>query len=102
MRKKNSVMSIVGLALLTSLVMASSSSVAEERDVCAQAKNPVKCEALSRKIIYGGHLMTKKERAEHREKMMSLKTIEERDAFRAKHHELMLERARKRGVKLAE
>jgi hypothetical protein len=102
MMKKNSVISMASSVLVFSLAIASSSSFAEEKGVCAQAKNPVKCEALSRKMIYGGHLMTKKERAEHREKMMSLKTIEERDAFRAQHHQLMLDRARERGVKLAE
>lgn len=50
--------------------------------------------------IYGSQLMTQKERAEHRAKMRSLKTQEERDAYRLEHHEKMQGRAKEKGIKL--
>lgn len=50
--------------------------------------------------IYGSQLMTRQERIEHRNKMRSLKTPEERQAYRAEHHRLMQERAKERGVTL--
>lgn len=50
--------------------------------------------------IYGQQLMTEQERAEHREKMRSLQTEEEREQYRREHHEKMQERAKERGVTL--
>lgn len=50
--------------------------------------------------IYGSQLMTQQERAEHRSKMRSAKTAEERQLIRAEHHERMKERAKQRGVTL--
>jgi hypothetical protein len=50
--------------------------------------------------IYGSQLMTKQERAEHRKKMRSAKTVEAREQVRAEHHERMKERAKARGVTL--
>lgn len=51
---------------------------------------------------YGWQLMTEQERVEHRETMRSLKTHEEREAYRKAHHEKMQERAEERGVDLPE
>ncbi len=50
--------------------------------------------------VYGWQLMTEKERIEHRNKMQSMKTKEEREAYRSEHHMRMQERAKKRGVTL--
>ncbi len=50
--------------------------------------------------VYGAELMTEQERNEHREKMRSMKTEEERNAYRAQHHEEMQQRARERGLTL--
>jgi Ni/Co efflux regulator RcnB len=50
--------------------------------------------------VYGSQLMTKQERAEHRKKMRSAKTVEAREQVRAEHHERMKERAKARGVTL--
>lgn len=50
--------------------------------------------------IYGSQLMTPQERAEYRTKMRSLKTRQERQAFRLEHHKAMQERARERGMML--
>ncbi|MFZ5621386.1 MAG: hypothetical protein ACOY5W_10220 [Pseudomonadota bacterium] len=51
-------------------------------------------------VIYGRELMTEQELAEHRAKMRSLRTEQEREAFRMEHHKLMQERAKERGVTL--
>jgi hypothetical protein len=50
--------------------------------------------------IYGYDLMTAEERTEHRNKMRSLKTWEEREQFRKAHHEQMQARAKERGIAL--
>jgi len=50
--------------------------------------------------IYGSQLMTKQERAEHREKIRAAKTKQEREQIRKEHHERMKERARARGINL--
>lgn len=51
-------------------------------------------------IIYGHQLMTETERMDYRTRMRTLKTAEERQAFRMEHHKLMQERAKARGVTL--
>lgn len=50
--------------------------------------------------IYGSQLMTSAERSAYRKKMRSLKTNQEREAFRTQHHEEMQKRAAARGVTL--
>lgn len=50
--------------------------------------------------VYGWELMTEQERAEHRTKMQSLKTKEERERYRIEHHKKMQERARQQGKTL--
>jgi len=64
----------------------------------ATAKQPGATQ--SQQVLYGSQLMTPAERAEYRSKMRSLKTQEERDAFRAEHHKMMQARAKERGVTL--
>lgn len=70
-------------------------SIAEESE---QSPKPVKKQAQER--IYGSQLMTKQERAEHRAKLRSLKTREEREAYRMEHHKKMQERAKEKGLAL--
>ncbi len=50
--------------------------------------------------MYGWQLMTPQERSEHRAKMRSLTSREEREAYRQEHHKKMQERAKARGVTL--
>jgi hypothetical protein len=50
--------------------------------------------------VYGSQLMTPQERLEYRNRMRSMKTQEERNAFRLEHHRKMQERAKERGVSL--
>jgi hypothetical protein len=69
----------------------------------APATPPAESQARAQdEIIYGHQLMTETERMEHRTRMRSLKTAEERQAFRAEHHKLMQERAKARGMTLPE
>jgi hypothetical protein len=50
--------------------------------------------------VYGYQLMTEQERAEHRAKMRSFQTEQEREAYRQEHHKMMQERAKAQGVTL--
>ena len=50
--------------------------------------------------VYGSQLMTQQERIEHRAKMQSFTTMEERNRYRLEHHKKMQERAKQQGVTL--
>lgn len=50
--------------------------------------------------VYGSQLTTPQERAEHRQKLRSAKTAEERQKLRAEHQQRMRERAKQRGTAL--
>lgn len=50
--------------------------------------------------VYGWQLMSKQERIEHRNRMRTFKTEEEREAYRNEHHKRMQERAREKGLSL--
>lgn len=66
------------------------------------AAGPVRAQARqqAQEEIYGSQLMTEQERIEHRTTMRTLKTQQERDAYRLEHHKLMQERAAARGIML--
>lgn len=66
------------------------------------AAEPVRAQARqqAQEEIYGSQLMTEQERIEHRTTMRTLKTQQERDAYRLEHHKLMQERAAARGITL--
>ncbi len=68
----------------------------------SQTKTQTQTQEQDQKMIYGWELMTVKERNEHREKMMSMKTEQERTAYLEEHHKLMQQRAREKGVELPE
>ena len=48
--------------------------------------------------IYGGNLMTEQERNAYRERLQSMKTEQERDAFMAQHRQQMQQRSQERNV----
>lgn len=50
--------------------------------------------------IYGHQLMTREERNSFRQKMMSAKTMEEREQIRKEHHTMMQARAKEKGINL--
>lgn len=51
-------------------------------------------------VVYGRQLMTEQELAEHRARMRSFTTEQEREQYRQEHHKRMMERAHERGVTL--
>lgn len=65
-----------------------------------QLREEVRKEARER--IFGSRLMTPQERNEYRSRMRELRTHREREEFRREHHARMLERARERGLQLAD
>jgi len=56
--------------------------------------------AQNTEAVYGSQLMTRQEQMEYRNQMRTLKTQEERNAFRLEHHKRMQERAKEKGVTL--
>ena len=53
-------------------------------------------------FVYGSQLMTQQERLQYQNRLRTLKTEQEREAYRLEHHRLMQQRARERGVQLPE
>jgi hypothetical protein len=51
--------------------------------------------------VYGWQMMSEQERAEHRAKMQSFNTEQERETYRLEHHKRMQQRAEKKGVILS-
>lgn len=64
------------------------------------AVNPSQSQLRARDTVYGSQLMTPAERTAYRKQMRSLKTTQEREAFRKQHHEQMQKRAGERGMSL--
>lgn len=65
-----------------------------------QQGRPVAGSTAGGNAIYGSQLMTPAERNAYRQKMRSLNTVQEREAFRSQHHEEMRKRAQERGMQL--
>jgi hypothetical protein len=65
-----------------------------------QTQDRIRDQDRLRDPIYGSQLMTPQERSEHQNKMSSLKTEQEREAYRIDHHNQMQERAKVQGVTL--
>mgnify|MGYP003572537572 FL=1 len=76
------------------------SSAADQEQSQTQTQQQIQLMGQEQKQIYGWELMSVKERAEHREKMLSLKTEQERTAYRQEHHKLMQQRAKEKGVSI--
>ena len=52
--------------------------------------------------MYGWHMMTPEEREAYRARMLAAKTEQEREQIRNEHHELMVKRAKERGITMPE
>ncbi len=89
----------VMLALATAMcaMLGVNVSVAAEQ---APVQQKTQDKAQKPELIYGSQLMTPQERTEYRAKMRSMKTKEEREAFRMEHHQQMQERAKAKGKTL--
>lgn len=81
------------------LLLFTGSLYAADRD---QDRDRDRTQLQDKDMIYGWELMSVEERAQHRAKLRSLNTEEEREAFRQEHHKLMQARAREKGVTLPE
>jgi hypothetical protein len=68
----------------------------------ALAALPAAAQEPKREYIYGGELMTGKERDRYRAEMGAAKDEEKQKRVRAQHRERMQKRARERGVTLDE
>lgn len=89
------VLAIAGALLLPAGLVTAADQV-QQRD---QSQEQLQLQEQD-KMIYGWQLMTPKERQQHRAKMQSMKTEEERMAYREEHHKLMQQRAQERGLTL--
>jgi hypothetical protein len=65
-----------------------------------KSKSQTAAAGAQQEPIYGYELMTEQERTEHRNRMRSFKTEQEREQYRKEHHKKMQERAKARGVTL--
>jgi len=100
--KSHLAMMVAGLLLFPAgLVIAADQDRDQTRDKL-QTQDQTQQMLQDRDMIYGYELMTAKERAEHRAKMASFKTEQEREAYREQHHKLMQARAKERGVDIPE
>jgi len=88
----------VVISLSTNIAVADDQEQTQDQDQLQTRDNDQ--DRLRDQEIYGWQLMTPEERAEHRAKMRSLKTRNEREAYRMEYHERMQERAREKGVDL--
>jgi len=95
MQKPTSLLSALTVAMC--MMLGTNVSVADEH---AHEQQKMQDKAQKPEVVYGSQLMTREERAEYRTRMRSLKTREERQAFRMEHHQKMQERARAQGKTL--
>ncbi|WP_308389165.1 hypothetical protein [Acidithiobacillus sp. AMEEHan] len=84
---------IVAITAVLGVLMASASFAAEETSAVSPSTGTT---------TYGSQLMTQQERAEHRNKMQSAKTEQERQQIRAENHEAMRKRAQEQGMTMPE
>lgn len=85
--------------LACSLMLGGSVALAADK-VQAQDRTQDQTRLQDQEQIYGSQLMTEQERLEHRNMMRSMKTQEEREAYRLDHHKKMQARAKEKGVTL--
>lgn len=85
--------------IMTTLVLAltSSGDISRAADQDRDQDRNMEQIQLRDQDIYGWELMTLQEREEHRNRMRSFKTEEEREQYRQEHHERLQERARAQG-----
>ncbi|HEU0234333.1 MAG TPA: hypothetical protein VFQ94_04295 [Gallionella sp.] len=88
---------LLALVVAMCAMLGANVSVAADQ---AQAQQKTQDKVQKPELIYGSQLMTPQERTEYRAKMRSLKTKEEREAFRMEHHQQMQERAKEKGKTL--
>ena len=91
------------LILPIGIVSAADQERKQEQDTQkTQQQDQAQKQDQEQKMIYGWELMSVKEREEHQAKMRTLKTEEERTAYREEHHKQMQQRAKEQGVTIPE
>jgi hypothetical protein len=92
------------LASMLLMTIFAASAPAAEPAAAAPAASAIPPEEIDRdgKRIAGYALMTDSERGGYRSQLFFMKTMAERDAFRAEHRKAMQQRAKERGVTLQE
>lgn len=86
------------LALSLCMAMAASAQAADPAQSREQTQSTQQTQQRER--IYGYELMSPQERSEYHNRMRTMKTVQEREAFRDAHHAQMQERARAQGKTL--
>lgn len=83
------------------LALAANVQAADQSRDRTQTRDPsthtTQTQQQAREQVYGWELMSEQERMEHQNKMRSLKTEQEREAYRQEHHKLMQDRAKAQG-----
>ena len=88
-----------GIVALAVAMDGSAQSQVQQRE---QVQQRTRERAGQREIIPGSELMTAKEREQYRQRLAAAATDAERDRLRAEHVKAMQERARLRGLQLAD
>ncbi len=88
------------------LALAAHVQAADQSRDRVQTRDPsthtTQAQQQERAQVYGWDLMSEQERKEHQNKMRSLKTEQEREAYRQEHHKLMQDRAKAQGKAVPE
>ena len=83
--------------LAVSLCMALGMAAPAVAQMQSPDQTPMRDQVQDRERMYGYELMTPQERSEYQAHMRTLKTEQEREAYRQEQHEKMQERARVQG-----
>ena len=77
----------IPLAFASSVVMGVTAIAQDQAKEQKKDQTRARQQVENREQIYGSQLMTEQERKEHQERMRSMKSQEERDAYRAQHQD---------------
>ncbi|MGD8572462.1 MAG: hypothetical protein PVF34_03960 [Gammaproteobacteria bacterium] len=91
---------VFGILLMGTMLLPASVLYAADKDQDKMQQMDRSQTQSQDKMIYGWQLMSVEERAQHRAKMQSFNTEEERAAYRKEHHKKMQARAEAQGVDL--
>jgi hypothetical protein len=94
----------IGLMLSTTLLAFAAANAADQAPAASGTPTQATPAPVDRdgKPIFGYELMTDQERGGYRSTLHFMKTLAERDEFRAQHRGAMLKRAKEKGVTLKE
>ena len=89
------------LLVCLTLALAANARAAEQSRDRVQTRDPsthtAQAQQQEREQVYGWELRSEQERWEHQNKLRSLMTEQEREAYRQEHHQRMQDRAKAQG-----